>query len=433
MSNVYEHSKELNWYVTELLVLKEKYKGENEIKKRIKELIKIINERITIIYSELDHNENIKIPEIPVPKQKNEAKNLEPTKEEKLILSPELASQKFYNLSDNLKKKYIQELNIDQYQLDRFIREQKKSKELVLKKEDYSIYEPNEVGKFANRYAKHYADLLISMYPKVFTFLFNSFERVNMPIISRTYVSMMLFFSVISLPAALVLFFILNLSFQLSILFVILMALLAPLVTFIGFYFYPSSLQSERKKKIKNELPFALVYMSAIAGSGATPISIFELLAESNEYPELRKEIKKILNYVNLFGYDLTTSLRSVSKTTPSEELIELLNGLISTIETGGDLKNYLKNKADEALNTYRLERKKKAEALATYSEVYTAILIASPLLLIVTLAIINSIGGDLGGMNVSTIAWGGILIVLPLLNIGFMTFVNKVGKWDLN
>jgi flagellar protein FlaJ len=429
MSNVYEHSKEVNGYVTELLVLKEKYKGENEIKKRIKELIKIINERITIIYSELDHNENIKIPEIPVPKQKNEAKNLEPTKEEKLILSPELASQKFYNLSDNLKKKYIQELNIDQYQLDRFIREQKKSKELVLKKEDYSIYEPNEVGKFANRYAKHYADLLISMYPKVFTFLFNSFERVNMPIISRTYVSMMLFFSVISLPAALVLFFILNLSFQLSILFVILMALLAPLVTFIGFYFYPSSLQSERKKKIKNELPFALVYMSAIAGSGATPISIFELLAESNEYPELRKEIKKILNYVNLFGYDLTTSLRSVSKTTPSEELIELLNGLISTIETGGDLKNYLKNKADEALNTYRLERKKKAEALATYSEVYTAILIASPLLLIVTLAIINSIGGDLGGMNVSTIAWGGILIVLPLLNIGFMTFVNKVGK----
>ena len=98
---------------------------------------------------------------------------------------------------------------------------------------------------------------------------------------------------------------------------------------------------------------------------------------------------------------------------------------MISTIETGGDLRSYLKEKSYDALNTYRLDRKKQVEALATYSEVYTAILIASPLLLLVTLAIINSIGGNLGGLSVVTIAWISILGVLPLLNIGFMVFVN--------
>ena len=165
--------------------------------------------------------------------------------------------------------------------------------------------------------------------------------------------------------------------------------------------------------------------MSAVAGSGANPMSIFELIADSDEYPELKKEIKKILNYVNLFGYNLTNALKNVAATTPSPEFKELLNGMISTIETGGDLRSYLKEKSYDALNTYRFDRKKQVEALATYSEVYTAILIASPLLLLVTLAIINSIGGNLGGLSVVTIAWISILGVLPLLNIGFMVFVN--------
>ena len=178
-------------------------------------------------------------------------------------------------------------------------------------------------------------------------------------------------------------------------------------------------------KKIKLELPFALVHMSAVAGSGAKPIAIFELLAESSEFDELKREIKKILNYVNLFGYNLTTALRAVSKVTPSKEFKELLEGMVSTIETGGNLSGYLKEKAEDALSTYKMDRKKQVEALATYSDVYTAILIAAPLLLVVTLAIINSIGGKLAGMDVKFIAWIGVLGVMPLLNIGYFTFLK--------
>jgi flagellar protein FlaJ len=169
--------------------------------------------------------------------------------------------------------------------------------------------------------------------------------------------------------------------------------------------------------------------MSAVAGSGAQPISIFQLIADSDEYPELRKEIKKILNYVNLFGYNLTNALKNVANTTPNMQFKELLNGMISTLETGGDLKGYLKEKSEDALNMYKLERKKQVEALGTYSEVYTAILIASPLLLLVTLAIINSIGGELAGLSVATIAWISVLGALPLLNIGFMIFINSSEK----
>ena len=128
-----------------------------------------------------------------------------------------------------------------------------------------------------------------------------------------------------------------------------------------------------------------------------------------------------------MFGYDLTTALRNVAKTTPSPKFRELLNGIITTLETGGDLKDYLNEKAKDALSTYKLERKKYVEALATYSDIYTGVLIAAPLLFLVTLAIINMIGGSVLGFDASVLAFMGTFFVIPFLNVIFVIFLNFI------
>jgi len=141
---------------------------------------------------------------------------------------------------------------------------------------------------------------------------------------------------------------------------------------------------------------------------------------------ELKKECHGHYgNYVNLFGYNLSTALKAVAQTTPSPEFKELLNGMVSTIETGGDLDEYLKGKAIGALNTYRLGRKRYVEALATYSDIYTTILVAAPLLFVVVLAIINAIGGKISGFEIADIAVYGTYGLIPLLNIGYMIFLS--------
>jgi flagellar protein FlaJ len=165
--------------------------------------------------------------------------------------------------------------------------------------------------------------------------------------------------------------------------------------------------------------------MSAVAGSGTPPINIFKLILESEDYKELGGEIKEILNYVNLFGYNLSTALRSVAAVTPSPRFKELLNGMVSTVETGGNLKNFLNQKAEESLNTYRLERKKYVETLSTYSDVYTGVLIAAPLLFVVTLAIINVIGGSIGGLSVDFLAKVGVFGVIPFMNVAFLLVLD--------
>ncbi len=366
-------------------------------------------------------------PQLVLPKPKDTIKiAFEPVN-----LVPEFTSSKFRNLTKEEKKKYIKELDINYEYLEKFVKLQKNREKIrpSISKEPYSIYKPSKVGQIANRFMKSSADNLVTKYPKFFEPMFGHFKMVEMELLSRSYVSMMLFFSLLSLPAIFLFLLVLNFAFNLSILTIILLAILGMIVTFLVFYFYPASLIGGKTQKIKLELPFALVHMSAVAGSGAQPISIFQLIADSEDYPELRKEIKKVLNYVNLFGYNLTTALKNVALTTPSPEFKELLNGMVSTIETGGDLKEYLKDKAEEALNTYKLDRKKQIEALATYSEIYTAILIAAPLLLLVTLAIMNSIGGSFGGLSATTIGWISIVGALPLLNVGFMIFISTSQK----
>jgi len=367
---------------------------------------------------------------LPLPPRAGAAQPLPVQQQPQVILAPDLASKKFKVLTQPEKRRFIQDLGISREELDDFVTEQKlrlKGKgPKEIKKVDYTIYKPNEWGAISNRYMKKYADQLIKKYPGLFAPLFTQFQRVDLPIISRSYVSMMMFFSILIFPAALITFFVLNLAFQFSFILVIVLALLMPPITLVAFYFYPGSLTGDRQKAIRNDLPFALIHMSAVAGSGANPISIFELLVDSDEYPELKKEVKKILNYVNLFGYNLSNALRNIAETTPSPEFKELLNGMVSTVETGGDLKGYLKEKAEDSLNTYRLDRKKEVEALSTFSEVYTAILIAAPLLLVITLAIMNTIGGEIAGFSIDFIAQVGILGALPVLNIGFMAFLNS-------
>ncbi len=364
--------------------------------------------------------------QIPLPQT---SQNLAPVKEQSMILSPDLASKKFQRLSPKDKERYIKELKISYEELEDFVKAQRakrKGKLREVKTADFTLYQPNQIGAVANRFMKGKADRLIKKYPNLFKPLFDVFLKVDMSILSRSYVATILFFSALAFPVALAFFSLMNIAFGLSFIIVLAVSFFVALITPVAFYFYPQSLIGDRRKLIKRDLPFALVHMSAVAGSGAAPISIFELLVESDEYPELKKEIKKILNYVNLFGYNLSNALRNLAATTPSEELKELLNGMISTVETGGDLKGYLKEKSDDALNTYRLERKQQVEALGTFSEVYTSILIAAPLLLIITLAIINSIGGGIGGISVKLLAYLGVGVALPLLNIGFMFFLNS-------
>ena len=136
-------------------------------------------------------------------------------------------------------------------------------------------------------------------------------------------------------------------------------------------------------------------------------------------------EIKKVVDFTTILGYDLLTAMKAVASTTPSPVFKEFLEGMVSTIETGGDLVNFLKQKADEAALAYRLERERYNQSISTFSDIYTGLLIAAPLFFVAALALVNMLGGKIGGMSVDLVMALGAYVAIPVLNIAFLLFLQ--------
>lgn len=363
-----------------------------------------------------------KVPAVP------SVKGSEKVQQKVLVASGDAISK----LDPKTKQAYLRSLGVKSDEVKRFvwgIKSKKAKKKKLPVRTKYVIYEPNSFGKVANLFVRKLTMQVTNKYPKAFESLYHALRASDVKVLSKTYISIMLFSSIIAF------FFFMLFVFifldKTSIIFAIVRSIFLGLagtgLTFFVIYMYPFMLVNSRKREIKEDLPFVIIHMAAVAGSGAHPMTMFNLLLSSEEYKGIKGEIKKIVNYVNLFGYDLSTALRAVALTTPSPAFRELLNGIVATITTGGNLSDYLKEKANDALATYKLERKKYVEVLATYSDIYTGILIAAPLLFMVTLAIINTLSAKIAGMTISTIANVGIYIVLPVLNGAFILFLNTM------
>lgn len=284
---------------------------------------------------------------------------------------------------------------------------------------DLKVFATNIFGGIVDRYA---AD---------FQFVKDSLPLADMKIPFRIYMSWTILFTIISFVIALIITIPLlsTVSFGLNIAVRILMMVLLPFAiagtTFVSFAFYPMQKVSSRTKDIESNLPFALTHMGAVAESGVPPYVIFKLISEFKEYGEVSKEMKKIVRNMETFGLDPLTAVKEAVKKNPSEELKQTLMGFVTTTESGGDLKLYLKSAADQALFTWRIKREKFLQQLSMYAEFYTGVLIAAPLFLVSLFAVMALIQPNLGGFDIITLTRLSIYGLIPAINIVFLMFIK--------
>ncbi len=278
---------------------------------------------------------------------------------------------------------------------------------------------------FLKRIALRLFGKYTDMFSATFIGLKNAILKSGMDIIFRTYVSLMFFTAFFSLILSFIVLYALFYFNVVPFAYVVFIPLCLSVSSFIIFYAYPFFVASSRRRNMEANLPFAINHMSAVATSGVPPYMIFKLLSKFGEYGEVSKESGKIVRNMEVFGQDITTSLKEVSARSPSKLFSDLLDGICSIIETGGNLQTYLAQQAEAALFEYRMKREKYMEILSTYADFYTAVLIAAPMFLVAILAIMNMIGGELFGMSIDQAMNIGIFVLMPVLNIGFILFVH--------
>ncbi len=334
-------------------------------------------------------------------------------------------STKRVAIQDKDKSKYLKELNITEESLKGLKKKDKKEED------DSRIFKkPNSYIRISNNVFSNISSELIK--GGYFRRLNRDLRKANFMILLRSYVSMMFFTTLIS---AIVGFFIMlfflffsltlsppfiyltNANFFTRLLQVFWIVPVVPLLTILVIYFYPSTERSTIKHEINYELPFAAIQMSAIAGAELEPSNIFKIIAMSKEYPQIRKEAKKLMNQINLYGYDLISALRNVAEASPSEKWADLLSGMSTIIKTGGDLSKYLDKKAETLLFNYRLDREKATKSAETFMDIYIAVVIAAPMLMMLLLVL----------MSVFPIGFNIPLPILTIIMISAVSLINVV------
>ncbi|MDY6765457.1 MAG: type II secretion system F family protein, partial [Halobacteria archaeon] len=199
-----------------------------------------------------------------------------------------------------------------------------------------------------------------------------------------------------------------------GILLVIISMVFLGLPTFLIMYYYPSFLAGERKRKINRTLPHAVTFMYALSRGGMNIIEVMDSLADADDaYGEISKEFDMIIRDMEYFGNDLRLALRNASEITPSDNLSNFLDDLLSVIDSGGELTPFLLNKSEQYLETARREQENFIDTLVTA-------FVAGTLFIIIMTSIMAMLGGA-NMMQLYAIVYG----VIPIGTAGFAVVID--------
>jgi flagellar protein FlaJ len=190
-------------------------------------------------------------------------------------------------------------------------------------------------------------------------------------------------------------------------------------------YYYPRMQVSTRERNIDILLPHAIVYMYALSHGGMNTFEVIRELAEADEvYGEVANEFDMVVRDVELFGNDLFTALRDARNLTPSENLEQFVDDMISVLDSGSDFATFLEDEAETYMDQARDEQDSFLGTLSILSEIFVVAFVAAPLFLIVTLLVISLLGGEALLQTYFLVYVG-----LPLGMVGFLVAVDILSK----
>ncbi|MEM3577957.1 MAG: type II secretion system F family protein [Candidatus Bathyarchaeia archaeon] len=197
-------------------------------------------------------------------------------------------------------------------------------------------------------------------------------ERARIKIYPETYVSMMFFLAILTIPVSIASLIILYFYGFLPVIFLIPM----PFYIMIGFILIPMSKASDRAANLEREMPFAAAYISVMASGGIAPYTSFKRLAEVELMPAMRSEAKEIMKDVEIFGIDPLTAIENAAKKNPLDIFKDFLSGYASTVIIGGDIGHFLERKAEDIFKTRAMRVKAAAERLGMLLETFIIVMV---------------------------------------------------------
>ena len=263
--------------------------------------------------------------------------------------------------------------------------------------------------------------VLKNVFPQIKTNL----EKGRVRIYPETYISLMFFVAILTLPISVVAA---GIALTFGFLPILALAFL-PLFVIMGFLIVPMNNASERSSGLEREMPFAAAYISVMSSGGIAPYTSFKRLTQVDLMPAMSKEARDIIKDVEIFGVDPLSALDLAAKKTSLDIFKDFLSGYASTVIIGGDIGHYLERKAEDIFKTRALRVKAAAERLGMLLETFIIVMVMMSLCFYILFAV----NGIQNGSNASTdlSQYSGILlytyIFTPMLSIMFIYLAHSM------
>lgn len=186
----------------------------------------------------------------------------------------------------------------------------------------------------------------------------------------------------------------------------------------------PNIRAKSRMRDINAKLPVAIAFVATLASADVSVDEIIAELGDAKEFGEISREARSISVSSRLFGKDIITALREASSLSPSPRFADFLQGITTTVTTGGDLKLYFTTKSREYYGEQENQIKKNTESVGIMSESYITVGVAFPLILMIVLGVVGALS-PVSPKSILLFLYLIGLVMIPALAL-FFTYILK-------
>ena len=190
--------------------------------------------------------------------------------------------------------------------------------------------------------------------------------------------------------------------------------------------FYPQTKKDVRKKKIENAISFSTLYITTMAESSILPKDMFRLMGQLEEYGEISDEARRISEDIDGLGLDLPSAIERAINRSPSREWSEFLSGFKTAIISGGDLKEYLREKTKGYTEAYKRKLVSFGKILAMLLQMYLTVVGIGTVFFVVMSSLMGVIGG-ISTTMIKTMQYSMVLLGIPLATVAMIIIIRAV------
>ena len=185
----------------------------------------------------------------------------------------------------------------------------------------------------------------------------------------------------------------------------------------------PSVRATTRERQIDASMPRMVAFIYALSRGGMSFPDVMRALADNRGvFGAGADEMRVGVREIDMFGEDLVTTIRSLSRRTPSQQFQKFMENLNSVLQSGRNVSAFLEEQYTRFREAAEEQQEEILELLATTAEVYVTVVVAGMLFMITILLVIGLTSGDTLVL-VQLITY----VVLPATNVLFVAYLSEI------